>query len=202
MPASIAATASVALSGFMAALPSPSRRCRAGGASSCWRPTSWMPTGRPLGPRVKGKVTQGIQRKVQRRLKVASPVRSSPSGASPLAGAVRITSMSANIASTAARPRSPSRRAGDPGRVVELARPRRSCLRWKLFEQQTVEAARLVGMRRAARRRPRACAGLRAAPYTGAGSSISHTCAPALASASAASWTAEMPRAAAHPCAA
>jgi hypothetical protein len=31
-------------------------------ASSCWRPTSWMPTGRPVGPLVKGKVTHGIQR--------------------------------------------------------------------------------------------------------------------------------------------
>src|SRR4029079_9215306 len=31
-------------------------------ASSCWRPTSWIPTGSPFGPRVKGKVTQGIQR--------------------------------------------------------------------------------------------------------------------------------------------
>ena len=31
-------------------------------ASSCWRPTSWMPTGRPVGPLVNGKVTHGIQR--------------------------------------------------------------------------------------------------------------------------------------------
>ena len=31
-------------------------------ASSCCRPTSWIPTGKPVGPLAKGKVTQGIQR--------------------------------------------------------------------------------------------------------------------------------------------
>ena len=31
-------------------------------ASSCCRPTSWMPTGRPLGPRPNGRLTHGIQR--------------------------------------------------------------------------------------------------------------------------------------------
>ena len=70
--------------------------------SSPWRPTIWIPSGRPFGPVPAGTVTQGTCSEVQMKLNAGSPVHSRPFGASPGADGVTSTSRP-SIASGKAR---------------------------------------------------------------------------------------------------
>ena len=60
-------------------------------------PTSCTDSGRPNGPVLNGRATQGEPRKVQKRLKIGSPVCPSPAGASPRADG---TSRTSNLSQT------------------------------------------------------------------------------------------------------
>src|ERR1700687_6078065 len=48
-------------------------------------PMSWTDSGRPNGPMLNGSAMQGVPKRVQKRLKIGSPVLPRPDGASPLA---------------------------------------------------------------------------------------------------------------------